>query len=277
MPELPEVESVVRSLRDGSPSLVGARIDDVDILWYGVVSSGTGIAALHELAGTMVTAVCRHGKYLLLHLVDSEDRKMCLVIHLRMTGRLTLVPMNTDSGHHTRLSLSLNTGYSLHFDDPRKFGRVWLVNHPDEVVGALGPDALGISEELFVSRLRGHRRHIKPLLLDQSYLAGIGNIYADESLFRAGIHPLSRASELSADQMARLHQAVVAVLDEAVEFSGANIDGVFKAGKFVVSVYGREGQPCRVCGSEISKIRVGQRGTHVCRTCQPPPASGCRT
>jgi formamidopyrimidine-DNA glycosylase len=185
-----------------------------------------------------------------------------------MTGRLFLVPDSAAIERHTRLALILDHGLALRFDDPRKFGRVWLVDAPETVTGGMGPDAMTIAPDEFALRLAGYRRQLKPLLLDQSFIAGIGNIYADESLYRAGLHPLTNSADLLPDGMRRLHAAIRSVLVEAVEAGGANIDGVFKAGSFVVNVYGREGAPCRICGTPISKIRVGQRGTHFCGHCQ---------
>jgi formamidopyrimidine-DNA glycosylase len=187
-----------------------------------------------------------------------------------MTGRLFLVPESDAVERHTRLALFLDHGRVLRFDDPRKFGRVWLCDDPATVMGDLGPDALTVGPDEFTARLAGHRRQVKPLLLDQSFIAGIGNIYADESLHRAGLHPLRNSADLLPEEALRLYAAIVSVLGEAVEVGGANIDGVFKAGSFAVAVYGREGAPCRVCGTAISKIRVGQRGTHYCGQCQTP-------
>lgn len=273
MPELPEVESVVRTLRDGTPTLVGLRIASVAIVWNGVVSDRSGAVGDGTLDGYAFTAIARHGKYLLFQLECPRKQSRVFIVHLRMTGRLFLVPQSEAIDRHTRLALLLEGGLALRFDDPRKFGRVWLLEDPTSVIGGLGPDALTVSYSDFAARVAGHRRQLKPLLLDQSCVAGIGNIYADESLFRAGLHPLASAAELTAAELRRLHTAVSAVLAEAVEAQGANIDGVFKAGRFVVSVYGREGAPCRICGTQISKIRVGQRGTHFCRHCQVVPHS----
>ena len=269
MPELPEVESIVRTLRDGVPTLVGLRVESVNVVWNGVFSDGYGYTNDSLLTGCRFSSIARHGKYLVFHLESPRNQLRTLIVHLRMTGRLFLVPQNEAVERHTRLVLMLDTGLALRFDDPRKFGRVWLVDDPMTVIGRLGPDALTLEFADFVARMAKHRRQLKPLLLEQSCVAGIGNIYADESLFRAGLHPLLIASELTPDELGRLHAAIVSVLEEAVEAQGANIDGVFKAGRFVVSVYGREGAPCRICGSMISKIRVGQRGTHFCRHCQP--------
>jgi formamidopyrimidine-DNA glycosylase len=268
MPELPEVENIVRVLRDGIPSLVGAHIADLMIVWDGVVSAECRQFDLSVLKGYTFAEASRVGKYLIFRLVSRDCPTVFMIVHLRMTGRLSLLKGSDAIERHTRLAVLLENGFSLRFDDPRKFGRVWFVNDPAQVVGGLGPDALTVNYPDFVACLARHNRQIKPLLLDQNGLAGIGNIYADESLFRAGIHPLTVSSDLSGEEVLRLHAAVISVLEEAVASNGANIDGVFKAGQFVVSVYGREGAPCRICGTEISKIRVGQRGTHFCRTCQ---------
>lgn len=269
MPELPEVESVVRTLRDGLPTLIGLRIASVNVVWSGVISDRYSRFDDAVLENCSFSSISRSGKYLLFHLECPGNTFRVLIIHLRMTGRLFLVPHNEAVERHTRLALMLDKGLALRFDDPRKFGRVWLVDDPVCVIGGLGPDALTLDFAAFSASLTRHRRQLKPLLLDQSCVAGIGNIYADESLYRAGLHPLAIASELAPDDIRRLHAAITSVMEEAVAAQGANIDGVFKAGSFVVSVYGREGAPCRTCGTTISKIRVGQRGTHFCRNCQP--------
>jgi formamidopyrimidine-DNA glycosylase len=268
MPELPEVESVVRTLRDGTPSLIGARILSVEIPWPGVVSPQSRDLDPALLAGCRCAAIGRRGKYLLFKLDCPGVPSLFLVVHLRMTGRLLLVPDSEAIERHTRLALMLDGGLALRFDDPRKFGRVWLTEEPGAVTGEMGPDGLTVGFDDFTARLAGHHRQLKPLLLDQTFVAGIGNIYADESLHRAGLHPLRNSAGLQAVEVRRLHAAVISVLGEAVDAGGANIDGVFKAGSFVVNVYGREGAPCRTCGTPVSKIRVGQRGTHFCGQCQ---------
>jgi formamidopyrimidine-DNA glycosylase len=271
MPELPEVESIVRDLRDARPSLVGRRVEQVQVVWDGVVSGISSAELRRQLVGAEFSSVGRHGKYLLLDLRSGSPRqghRRYLIIHLRMTGRLWLVPASEAVEHSTRLSLILDQGLALRFDDQRKFGRVWLVDDPVEVIGKLGPDALTVSFPEFRGQLTGYRRQLKPLLLDQSCVAGIGNIYADESLHRSGLNPLCNSGDLSEADLVRLHAAVISVLEEAVAARGANIDGVFKAGEFHVAVYGREGEPCPACGSAIVKTRVGQRGTHFCPRCQ---------
>jgi formamidopyrimidine-DNA glycosylase len=268
MPELPEVESVVRILRDGVPALCGLRVVTVNVVWNGVFSDCCYGIDNAVLKGSRFISLERKGKYLLFRLESPLKRLFYLIVHLRMTGRLFLVRQDATVEKHTRLALMLEHDLALRFDDPRKFGRVWLVDDPEVVIGQLGPDALLLKFEEFSARLIKCHRQLKPLLLDQSFVAGIGNIYADEILFRAGLHPCTIASGLTDGDIIRLHAAISSVLTEAVSAGGANIDGVFKAGRFVVSVYGREGAPCRVCGTMILKLRVGQRGTHICPQCQ---------
>jgi formamidopyrimidine-DNA glycosylase len=268
MPELPEVESVVRVLRTGTPTLIGLQIRSVELVCPGVLSQQSQNVDCAQLEGWSFASIGRLGKYLIFSLSRPGKQTQFLIVHLRMTGRLFLVPDSAAVDRHTRLALRLDHGLALRFDDPRKFGRVWLTDDPETVTGALGPDALTVAADEFAARLARHRRQLKPLLLDQSFVAGIGNIYADESLHRAGLHPLTNSADLRPAGPSRLHAAIISVLSEAVAAGGANIDGVFKAGSFIVNVYGREGAPCRVCGTAISKIRVGQRGTHFCAGCQ---------
>jgi formamidopyrimidine-DNA glycosylase len=268
MPELPEVESVVRTLRSGTSSLIGLMVHSVNVVWPRVFYQLSQDIDLEQLQGCSFNSIRRLGKYLIFYLNCPGNRTRCLVVHLRMTGRLFLVPESDAIERHTRLVIMLDHGRALRFDDPRKFGRVWLVDDPETVTGGMGPDALTVGPGEFAARQAGYRRQLKQLLLDQSFVAGIGNIYADESLFRAGLHPLTNSADLRPDEVLRLHAAIISVLGEAVAAGGANIDGVFKAGSFVVTVYGREGSPCRICGTPIIKIRVGQRGTHFCANCQ---------
>lgn len=268
MPELPEVEYVVRSLRDAEPSLIGRRIEKVLVLSEKVVS-GSLTEFIAGLQGSRFKSLRRHGKYLIFGLLAKEtENELWLIIHLRMTGRLYLAPAAEAVGRHTRLLLSLDQNFALRFDDPRKFGRVQLTGNSLEITCKLGPDALQITEEEFFSRLQKNRRALKSLLLDQSFTSGIGNIYSDEILFLAGLHPLKSCNSLNLNLKKKLYSAVISVLSEAVSAGGANIDGVFKAGKFVTNVYGRKNKPCRNCGTLILKIKVSQRGTHFCPRCQ---------
>lgn len=269
MPELPEVESVLRCLTEQVPSLIGRQVQEVLVLRESVIS-GDRMQLVTALNSAICTKIFRHGKYLFFGFQDSRGKnRPWLALHLRMTGKLFLVPEEQASLQHTRFVLRLDQGLALRFDDSRAFGRVWLVNDPAEVTVDLGPDALLVERDHFSDRLTSHRRQLKPLLLDQKFVAGIGNIYADETLFRAGLHPAKTVDQLSSEQRHTLYDVLHGVMQQAVEAKGANIDGVFEAGSFPVAVYGREGCACSSCGALIQKIKLGQRGTHFCPVCQP--------
>ncbi len=269
MPELPEVESVLRSLANGIPSLTGSQVQQVLILRESVVA-GDRATFLSAITGSVSDRILRHGKYLFFGFMQPRiKRRYWMALHLRMTGQLFLVPERMAVARHTRLALMLDQGMALRFDDSRAFGRVWLVNSPEEVTEKLGPDALAISRKHFLDRIVKAKKRIKFLLLDQSFVAGVGNIYTDETLFRAQLHPAQKSDCLSMQEKKRLYDAMHGVLSQAVAVNGANIDGVFEAGGFPVAVYGRNGMPCPVCGSIIIKERLGQRGTHYCPVCQP--------
>ena len=268
MPELPEVESVRQCLVNSRPSLLGRVVQQVQVLRDNVVAGD-----LNQLGCVLTGARCdqiqRHGKYLFFGFsLNHQADQIWLTVHLRMTGRLHLVPIQEPLPRHARLVLALDQELVLRFDDPRGFGRVWLVNDPAAVTAGLGPDALLLDRDEFLERLKGVKRQLKPLLLDQSFVAGIGNIYADETLFQARLHPERRSDSLAADEKERLYAALHQVITQAVDLKGANIDGVFEAGRFPVAVYGRQRLSCQVCGELIIKIRVGQRGTHFCPVCQ---------
>lgn len=270
MPELPEVESVRQCLLQSPLPLPGSRVEAVNVRRSSVVDGLAPERFAALLTGAVFHEIVRHGKYLFFRFTSAHVTSYrWMVLHLRMTGRLHLLPAAPEAGRHARLVLLLNGQRMLIFEDPRAFGRVWLVADPQEVTAGLGPDALEVGEEPFIARLAAYRRQLKPLLLDQSFVAGIGNIYADESLFRAGLHPLRNVADLNSSEQARLYRAVHDVMHQAVSCKGANIDGVFEAGRFPVAVYGRTDQPCQVCGTAVIKLRVGQRGTHLCPHCQP--------
>ena len=268
MPELPEVESVRQCLANGRPSLLGRTVQQVQVLRDNVVAGDLN-QLCHILQGARCDQIQRHGKYLFFGFYTPHQAvPIWLAVHLRMTGRLYLVPMQEPLPRHARLMLHLDQELALRFDDPRGFGRVWLVDDPTRVTADLGPDALTLDQDLFLEQLHRAKRQLKPLLLDQSFVAGIGNIYADETLFRARLHPERRSDSLAADEKEHLYAALHQVITQAVDLKGANIDGVFEAGQFPVAVYGRQGLPCQVCGAMICKTRVGQRGTHFCPACQ---------
>ena len=272
MPELPEVETIRRQL---STSIVGLTITGVRASWEKSLT-GQGIsptAAIHQ----EVVEVSRRGKVLLVHL--SGD--VSILVHLRMTGQLLLDPGRQGEGPLTRAVLSLSEG-QLVFNDQRKFGRLVVMATSrigdDALLARMGPEPL--SEAFTVEGLRqaiGRHRtaSIKAVLLDQSTVAGLGNIYVDEVLFVAGIHPATPCAALTKSRITKIAEAIRIVLTLAIARGGSTMrdyrDATGAHGTYldVAHVFGRTGQPCRACGSQIVKERVAGRGTHVCRSCQP--------
>jgi formamidopyrimidine-DNA glycosylase len=264
MPELPEVETIARRL---NPNLVGRKILAVDLLWTGSLVDPTPVEFTRRLRGQTLREITRRGKFLHLHL--SRDH---LLFHLRMSGDLTV----TESLHlpekHDRLVLGLSGKRSLVFNDPRKFGRIWLTANPGQVLDSLGPEPLAadFTAEVLYSLLQSRHRQVKPLLLDQTFLAGMGNIYTDEALHLARLHPCRSSDSLSLSEGLALWHAIRDVLQEGIRRNGASIDWVYRGGDFqnFFRVYGREGKACAACGTTIERIVVGQRGTHLCPACQ---------
>jgi formamidopyrimidine-DNA glycosylase len=270
MPELPEVETVVRNIR---PDLVGRHIIGMWYDWPSMLHRADPVTFAERLQGQRIQHVRRRAKYIICEL----DHDL-LVIHLKMTGRLYVadsdMPNFADKWVHFRADL--DNGQQLRFSDSRKFGRVYLVTDFSEINANIGPEPLedAFTPAIFHQRLQGRQKAIKALLLDQSFVAGVGNIYADEALFRAKIHPLRRADTLSLAESAALYIAVRDALNAGIQHEGASInwyrkpDGTKGDSQNHFYVYGRTGQPCLVCGHEIHKIRVAQRGTHICPNCQ---------
>jgi formamidopyrimidine-DNA glycosylase len=265
MPELPEVETIVRKLR---PELVGKSILRADLLWPRTLAKPTPAKFQKQVKRQSIQAVSRRAKYFVMELSD-----FTLFIHLRMSGDLYIKEENAAQEKHDRLILMLDPGGSkLVFNDTRKFGRAWLVRDQEEVVSGLGPEPL--SEEFtaqgLFDGLQSRHRQLKPLLLDQSFLAGMGNIYTDEALHMARLHPLASSDAVSREQAQVLWEVIRSVLQEGIRRNGASIDWVYRGGEFqnYFRVYDRKGQPCPVCGTAIERLVVGQRGTHVCPNCQ---------
>jgi formamidopyrimidine-DNA glycosylase len=264
MPELPEVETFVRSLR---PELTGREIISSRLFWPRTLSLPAPAEFAERIVGQQIRAVNRRAKYLWLELSTAH-----LFIHLRMSGDLWMRPSPHAPEKHDRLHLLLSDGRTLVFNDIRKFGHVWLTSHPEDVIGHLGPEPLdrAFTPQLLHARLIARRRQMKPLLLDQTFLAGLGNIYTDEALHLSGVHPLRLSDTITTVEAERLFQAIQSVLLTGIEHNGASFDWVYRGGNFqhYFRVYDREGQPCLVCGTSIERMVVGQRGTHFCRTCQ---------
>jgi formamidopyrimidine-DNA glycosylase len=275
MPELPEVETIARNLRSGKddqPALVGAAIQSAAVLWRRSVAEPQADEFVMRITGQCIEQIGRRGKFLRFEL--SQD---VMFIHLRMSGDLLVKALGEPPGKHDRLVFHLSHGYQLVFEDARKFGRVWLTQDPSSVVGHLGVEPLGddFSPAWLCTALRQRRRQLKPLLLDQRLIAGIGNIYADEALHLAQLHPLTLSDTLTCEQADRLFHAIQAVLLKGIEHSGASIDWVYRGGDFqnYLQVHLGKDQPCQRCGDMIIKTVVGQRGTYFCPTCQPLPGS----
>jgi len=274
MPELPEVETIVRALRDGGReqlSVVGRVIHSADILWRRTLAQPEPEAFTSRLAGQEIITVGRRAKFLIFTL--SRDS---LLVHLRMSGDLRVETETDPVQKHDRLILHFQDGMRLVFNDTRKFGRVWLASDPEAILADLGPEPLdpGLTDEIFYQRLNRLHRQIKPLLLDQSFLAGVGNIYSDEALHLAGIHPLTPSNQISAPKAASLLAAVREVLEEGIRRNGASIDWVYRGGDFQnhFRVYQRSGEACLTCGTAVERRQIGQRSTHFCPVCQPFPA-----
>ena len=281
MPELPEVETIARQLREGRtdrmtgqviPPLIGRTMVKAHVHWAREVSGLPARTFERRVRNHLVSAVGRHGKYLIMTLepLSRGGAPLFMLVHLRMSGRLEVVPQAEAETKHARVVWLLDEGWALRFDDARKFGRVVLADAPERVTGKIGPDALLISEQDFALRLMQKRGALKPILLDQKFIAGVGNIYADESLSLARLHPLRQAHTLTDEDAQRLHAAIRRVLLDGVEANGASFDWVYPGGNYQHNfrVYGRTGEPCANCGRPITRIVVGQRSTHLCEHCQ---------
>jgi formamidopyrimidine-DNA glycosylase len=274
MPELPEVETTVRLLR---PMLLGRSMGDVRVAWPRILGGQTAAEFQKQIRGTRVLAIDRRAKYILLRLERQGRCSGVIVVHLRMTGRLYVDPPGSGPEDHIQVEIELDNGHLLRFLDVRKFGRIQFAQNESNILPVLGPEPLSddFQPRWLVQSLKRHRRQIKPLLLDQSFLAGLGNIYVDEALHRAGIHPQANSARLDAGRVRALHGAIRRILSAAIKREGSSFDRFYrtpegKPGGYQAQfqVYGREGQPCRRCGGTVRRTVVGQRGTHWCRGCQ---------
>jgi formamidopyrimidine-DNA glycosylase len=262
MPELPEVETVVRSLA----RLKGRRIVSAEFTCLRILRGGDPDRMAASLAGRRIAGIKRYGKFI----VASLDGGAFLMIHLGLTGKLLL---GGPRGKHTHAILTLDRG-ALLYDDSRQFGCIEYSEKFPVRVARLGPEPLEIGFEDFAARLQNRKTSIKALLLNQTFVRGVGNIYADEALFRAGIHPQTQAAKIRGERARRLHAAMVEVLTEAIEAGGSSVsDYVDAQGRkgffqFKHRVYQRTGEPCLTCGAKVRRILVGQRSSHFCPKCQ---------
>ncbi len=269
MPELPEVETIKNELL---PHVLGRKITGVTLLWDKMVRQPPAKEFLPRVIGQRITGLSRRGKYLFFHLLGGD----VLVMHMKMTGSLLVDP--TDD-RFTRAIFYLDNGVALHFWDPRKFGVMWLDKDESAVEAMLGPEPLedGFTSEVLAGLLRQRTAPVKPVLLDQSVIAGIGNMYADEALFEAKIHPLKPAGKLTGEEIKRLHGAIRHVLRKALEKKGASVrnyirpDGSPGTAHDEFNVAHGVGKNCPRCGTPIQRIVVRGRGTYLCPQCQRRP------
>jgi formamidopyrimidine-DNA glycosylase len=281
MPELPEVETIARGLHE---RVAG---DTVESVWLGekpepLKSSASEIAGVLE--GSRILQVRRVGKHIVFDLERISRRKRNpiqhgqWIVHLGMTGRMQVTTPDAELAKHTHAVVKLTSGREVRFVDPRRFGRLAVVRVDSQTGGqgfaAPGDEPLISESERFISLFRGRKTPIKSALLNQKLLSGVGNIYADEALFRSGIRPRRRASSLTREQLRKLHAAVQEVLREAIALGGSSVSDYVNAdgeeGFFQLQhrVYGREGEPCLVCSTPIKRVVIAGRSSHYCSRCQ---------
>jgi len=267
MPELPEVETIKNDLL---PWIKGRTFSQVAILDARIIAKGSVQEFCQGLIGQTVTTLERRGKYLLFHLSNNK----CLIIHLRMTGVLLLDSAN--SGRYTRAVFHFSNGHRVVFNDQRRLGLMWLSGPDDATISKLGPEPLNESftPEVLGKRLAKHQIPIKAALTDQGIIAGIGNMYADEALFAAGIHPLKRSNSLSSKEVYTLFRCIQRTLQAAIQSQGASVDTYLRpdgqqgTAHFQFRVAHRGGEPCSICSTPIERIEVRSRGTYFCPKCQ---------
>jgi formamidopyrimidine-DNA glycosylase len=288
MPELPEVETIARKL---AVEVQGRTITDVDVLWQRTVDRPSVAVFKDALIGAVLDRLWRRGKFLVMDLNTAQS----LLVHLRMSGSFSIQPawsgQSTGAGRHggpdrrvhkhARLRLELDHEDWLVYVDPRKFGRFYLVDDPQELVGELGPEPLdpAFTAQTLHANLASRRGEIKRLLLNQHFIAGLGNIYVSEALWQAGIHPRRSAGSLSEDEAHRLHHAIRDVLAQGIRNGGTRLedrqyvypDGGTGSHQNHLNVYDRAGETCPRCGYILERIVQGQRSTYLCPVCQPGP------
>ena len=276
MPELPEVETVARGLRAVLPGkrILGVRLGKSDFI-------DDPAALAKQLPGSRFMAVKRHGKFLVLDLdpPSKDSQGFSLLIHLGMTGQMVVSAPEAPIAPHTHVFLALDDGREVRYTDARRFGRIRMVSAGarEAALGKLGLDPLEVTEQEFLRMLRSRRARIKALLLDQHFLRGMGNIYTDESLWRARIHPMRLGATLRHEELRRLHRAVRDVLTQAIQLRGSSVsdyvDAEGRQGEFQRRhrVYQREGKKCLRCGTGIRRAIVAGRSSYYCPRCQPAP------
>lgn len=279
MPELPEVETIMRRLRDGTPEsqpVLGKVIEAVSVNWPKIVEQPNKQQFIADLKGKTIIGAQRRGKFL--HFPLSKGH---LIAHLRMSGDMRMEKRASKKGQplpqqkYDQVVVNFHSNWRMILSSIRKFSRVWYVLDPQTVLGDLGPEPLGpeLNPQKLYTMLHAHHRQIKPLLMDQTFIAGLGNIYTDEVLFTARIHPLRLSNTITPEEAKALYQAMQTILKQAIEKLGSSLDWMYRGGEFqnYFKVHQREGQPCPGCGCTIKKIIVGQRSTYYCPCCQKAP------
>jgi formamidopyrimidine-DNA glycosylase len=274
MPELPEVETIARDLN--AVGIVGKTIADARVFWKRVIAEPSAAEFCRSITQKRVAGVRRRGKFLVFDLAEGAS----LLIHLRMSGRLHWVPQQSARERHEHVVLGFADGSELRFHDTRKFGRMYLTPEAETILGRLGPEPLdpAFTVELLQTLMKSRQRQLKPLLLDQSVIAGLGNIYVDEALWEARLHPRQPSDTLSRRKIAALHSAIQTVLQRGLKNLGTSL-GTGKANFYSVGrrrgqnrdalrVFRRTEEPCPRCAAKIQRIIVGQRSTHICPKCQ---------
>ena len=274
MPELPEVQTVVNDLK--AAGLVGKTVSGAQVFWARTVDALTPDEFSQRIAGQIFQDFWRRGKFIVADFSSGDH----LLVHLRMSGRLQLCQPDEEREKHEHVILSLNDGRQLRFHDTRKFGRMYLVKDLNTVVGHLGAEPLEkkFTTKLLKQNLHSHQRMLKPLLLDQTFIAGLGNIYVDEALWEARLHPQRLSSSVSDAEAKALYKAIRHVLRRGLQNMGTTL-GTGKANFYSVgrrqgrnrdelNVFRRTDLPCPRCDTIIERLIVGQRSTHICPTCQ---------
>ena len=275
MPELPEVQTVVNDLI--AAGLTRGRLTRVEVRYPRIIAEPSAAQFRQRITGRTITTIDRRGKYIILDLSGPVH----LLVHLRMTGHLYLAETASKRNPHDHVILHLNDGRILRYHDPRKFGRFFLVERTEKILGKLGPEPLSkdFSAKMLSRLLLFRKRMLKPLLLDQTFIAGLGNIYTDEALWRANLHPCRNSATLDGPEIKRLHRAIRHVLRRGIKNNGTSLGGGETG---FSSATGRQGNnrnnlnvfrrvelPCPRCRTPIRRLIVGQRSTFICTRCQP--------
>lgn len=275
MPELPEVHTIVNDLI--AAGLIGRCIAKAEVHWPRTIATPSADGFCRRIRNRTIQGIQRRGKFILVSL----DAQLTLIIHLRMTGRFQWHDGNEVHPKHVHVALTTDDGRVLCFHDTRKFGRFYLVEEPRTLLGELGPEPLSpdFTAVAFKKLLSGRQRQIKPLLLDQTFLAGLGNIYVDEALWTARIHPLRGGDSLNTAEINALHAGIRRVLQKGIKHAGTtlgngrnnfySLEGGRGNNAVHLKVFRRTGAPCPRCGTAITRIVVAQRSSHLCEFCQP--------